>query len=95
MKQQVYLPMKLRAYIQLEVSTCLPVKQTPLLDNEAADSNFDGCKISDGTPTQQQPAQVLNSEGESTRICEGNSVEIFLPLVEKHKGVFKNVSGQP
>ena len=25
--------------------------------------------------------------------CEGNSDEMFLPLVDKHKGVFKNVPG--
>ena len=38
--------------------------------------------------------RVLNCYEESTRTCEGNRDEMFIPLVEKHKVVFKNISGQ-
>ena len=39
--------------------------------------------------------RVLNCYEESTRTCVGNRDEMFIPLVEKHKVVFKNISGHP
>jgi len=34
-----------------------------------------------------------DDDDEYDNICEGNNDERFLPLVNKHKGVFKDVSG--
>ena len=70
-------------------------KAEDLSPDEADDSNLDRCKVSDDTSARHQPIQFLNCDEESIRICKGNSDKMFLPLVEKRKGVFKNVSGQP
>ena len=66
-----------------EAEDLLPKDVDCLSTNEAEDFNLDEFKDSDDTPARQQPMRVLN--------C----YEMFIPLVEKHKGVFKNVSGQP
>ena len=71
----------------------LPNDVDCLSTNETEDSNFNEFKVSDDTPARQQLMQVLNCYEESIRMCEGISNEMFIPLVEKNKGIFQNVSG--
>ena len=77
------------------VEDLLPNDVNCLSTNETEDSNFNEFKVSEDTPARQQLMRVLNCYEESTRICEGISNEMFIPLVEKNKGIFQNVSGQP
>ena len=71
----------------------LPNDVDCLSTNETEDSNFNEFKVSDDTPARQQLMRVLICYEESTRMCEGISNEMFIPLVEKNKGIFQNVSG--
>ena len=82
MKERIHPPMQQR--------TCYP---DCLSTNETEDSNFNEFKVSDDTPARQQLMRVLNCYEESTRMCEGISNEMFIPLVEKNKDIFQNVSG--
>ena len=78
-----------------EAEDLLPKDLDCLSTNEAEDFNLDEFKVTDDTPARQHPMRVFNCYEESTRTCEGISNEMFIPLVEKHKVVFKNISGQP
>lgn len=40
-----------------------------------------------------QDAEIQVSELDEMRLCVGNNDEKFLPLVTKHKGLFKDVTG--
>ena len=59
----------------------LPNDVDCLSTNETEDSNFNEFKVSDDTPARQQLMRVLNCYEESTRMCEGISNEMFIPLV--------------
>ena len=42
---------------------------------------------------EMQDAKIQVSELAEMKLCVGNHEEKFLPLVTKHKGVFKDVTG--
>ena len=53
--------------------------------------------VENQTPNRPQTSLEYfqdDDDEEEERICIGNDDEEFLPLVKKHKGIFKNNSGK-
>ena len=70
------------------------VDEVQCTDRPAYSDNHDIVNVEYQTPNRPQTSVEDEDDDVEAKICIGNNDEEFLPLIRKHKGIFKNVSGK-